>query len=236
MAEHVAKFGETPSGAAAIEGTVAHEKLEGHLTTLPAYTKPPKSVQAKGAVAGKAKRRPLTAEDDEFDHLMQCVEWVEDQPGDLYSEMNMDFGAQFGFVGLRGTVDITLVEPKRLTIADLKYGRMPVEVFDPKDRRLNPQLMIYLTAAIAAFGRRESYRIVIMQPRFAHPDGTIRVRDVSHAEYVNFLFDLEEAIEANYGKGQNQVGPWCRKFCDALPSCKAAKRHALRILADTPVE
>lgn len=223
--QHIQLYGVPEAGYAAEEGTRAHEKLERHLLTLPALKAPPGKPAKEWAAYLGASRRELDPDDSEYDHLVECVEWIERQPGHLYSEARLDFGEGFGYVGLTGTVDVALVEPDRLTIADLKYGRMLVEVRD-SNGRLNPQLMTYLVAAINRFGKRDRYRLAILQPRAYHEDGPIRVVEVSPAELEVFLFDLERAIDANYNDGAHEPGDHCRKFCTAMPTCRA------RIMAD----
>jgi hypothetical protein len=213
--QHRARFGRAPSSAAADEGTRAHEKMELHLQ--------PRSVLGTEGV-------PLTDADDEYDDLLPCLEWVEQQPGELHLETRVDVGAQFGYVGLTGTMDIVLVEPDRITVADLKYGRGLVEV------KGNHQLMNYLVGVVDRFGSRQEYRLVILQPRAWHPDGSIREHTVSHAELEVYKFDLENAIEANYRGGQCNPGDHCRKYCEALSSCKAVAQVGRRRLAETPIE
>ncbi len=162
---------------------------------------------------------PLGDEDEDED-LTPVLEWIADQPGQLYSETRIDFGQPYGFENLTGTGDLTWVEPHRLTIGDLKFGRGIVEV------ESNRQLMVYLAGAINRFGPRDEYRLVILQPRAWHEDGAIREYVVSHAEFLVFEFDLVEAIEANYGNGKCHAGDHCRKFCPALGTCVEARRHA----------
>lgn len=233
VAEHMDRYGYPEAGPAAAEGTKAHEKFERHLLGLPALGTPTGLNEKEYQVQAEETRRPLDPNDDEYDDLMQCVEWIEDQPGSLYPETRMDFGEGMGYVGLTGTVDVTLVEEDRLTIADLKYGRNVVEVQD-KAGRLNPQLMTYLVGAINRFGPRPRYRLAVLQPRAWHKDGPIRVVDVTAAQLAVFMFELEEAIEANYKGGDCNVGPWCRNFCPALASCRAVVLEGRRRLAETP--
>lgn len=239
VAQHHAAYGRPPSSAAAEEGTAAHEKFERHLLgsdtvleALPGMSGPDYEAWEDHRVES---HRPLSEDDDEFDHLMECVEWVQQQPGALLPESRVDFGEGLGYVGLTGTADITLVEPDRLTIGDLKYGKQLVEVRDERGWP-NPQLMCYLVGAINKFGPRPEYRLVILQPRAPHPQGPIRETRVTQAELNVFLFDLENAIEGNYRNNECTPGPWCRQYCDALPSCRAFVMAGRQRLLETPIE
>lgn len=225
MAQYRELYPTPVTSAAAAEGTKAHEKFEGHLLSLDRTKCPPDKAPKDWTNYIQTTARPLETGDPEFDPLMECVEWIEDQPGELFTEARLDFGSRFGYVGLTGTVDTCLVEPNRITIADLKYGRGLVEVRDALGKP-NPQLMTYLVAAVNRFGPRDQYRLAILQPRASHPKGSIRTTTISAAEFEVFLFDLEHAIEQNFGNGACDPGPHCRKFCDVMPVCK------VRIQAD----
>jgi Protein of unknown function (DUF2800) len=202
---------EDSGSAAADEGTLAHEWLAEHLLG----------------------RRDLAKLDNEemFDYLMSCVEWIEQQPGEHHIEQKVDFGEAFGFVDLTGTSDLILVHDDHITIGDLKYGRGVVEVED------NLQLLTYLVGAVHRFGQRPSYRLVILQPRAWHQDGPIREATISNEKFLEFREKLEKAIEGNYShKSKHSVGPWCRKWCKGLATCPAAKKHSLSLLAQYPMD
>lgn len=208
-AEFVAEFGEPPSSAAADEGTEAHELMERHL---------------------RGQLLPETYHG--FHELMEAIEWVEAQPGELHLEAPVDFGELFGYVGLTGTVDIILVEDNRLTIADLKFGRGVVE------HKRNPQMMVYLAGAVAKFGERENYRLAVLQPRAYHPEGNNRVFELTHEELEDFIYnELEPAIERSYHPRSRAIpGPHCRNFCPMAPTCKALRDQGRARLRLTPIE
>lgn len=234
--QHYDAYGRPPSSAAAEEGTAAHEKFERHLLGListQGQEHVPEELNRELFVRAVRDTRPITEDDDEFDHLQECIEWIEKQPGSMLPETRLDFGEHLGYVGLTGTVDVTLVTEDTLTIADLKYGKVLVEVL-ARLGRPNTQLMCYLVGAINRFGPRERYRIVILQPRAWHKDGPIREHWVTKAELAIFLFDLENAIEASYKGGPCTPGPWCRHYCDALASCRAVVLAARQRLRDNP--
>ncbi len=188
---------EDVSSAAAEEGTRAHTAFERHLTL----------------------GEPIP--DEFYDYLTPCVEWVQDQPGLLYCEERVDFGAWAGFVDLTGTSDLIIVDNDMLTIGDLKYGRGVVEV-------KSTQLMCYLVGAIEKFGLKPVYRLAILQPRAWHMDGTIRELLVYPDEVEVFKEYLAEAMRANYDpRSVATPGEHCQHFCKALGSCKAVSTHLI---------
>jgi hypothetical protein len=202
---------EDTSSAAADEGTRAHEWLAKHLLG----------------------QQDLSAcpDEDMYDYLMECAEWVGKQPGERFVEQKVDFGETFGFVDLTGTSDLIIVEDHRITVVDLKYGKGLVEVPE------NLQMLTYLVGAVHRFGQRPEYRLVILQPRAYHVDGPIREWPLDNDYFVKFRADLERAIEGNYDrKSKHTVGDHCRKFCKALGICPAAKKHSLSLLAAYPMD
>lgn len=205
---------ESKSSAAAEEGTLAHHHFEEHLSGI----------------------QDISGVDNEEmqDHLTACTEWVEDQVeetgGELYTEIQVDYGAKFGYVNLTGTADAVLVSEEELLVADLKYGRMPVEVEE------NTQLLIYLVGAIHRFGPRRTYRLAILQPRGRHAKGPIRTWRVSKKRVAEFEKQLEDAIRGNYNDGSAVVGSHCRNFCLAASVCPALAEHSLRLFRETPIE
>lgn len=231
-AKHYEDFGRPGTSAAAAEGTAAHETFEklvkGVHTISPKHAYP-KTASGRGQYAAAQK-------EEHADTLGHCVDWVEEQPGVIYPETRVDFGAKHGYVGLEGTADITIVTPDKLQIADLKFGRILVEVAD-KDGNPNPQLMCYLLGAINKFGERDSYAITVLQPRAKHRDGPIRTKEISRTDLAIFEYDLFNAVEANYSHRHTATpGPWCRKFCDSLGSCGAVRKQALQLMRDTPID
>jgi hypothetical protein len=198
------------SSEAAKEGTKAHLALSNHLQGI----------------------EDLSSLDDEemYDLLMSHVEWLSQQPGDIYSEIRVDFGDQFGYVGLTGTSDIIIVEDNFLTVVDLKYGKVYVDVVN------NTQLLIYLSGAVAYFGPREEYRLMIYQPRNPGVTGPLREWIIKPEELVKFNQELELAIARNYSpKSFLVVGDHCRKYCNALATCPAVAEHSLKLLRETPI-
>lgn len=205
---------ESKSSPAAEEGTLAHHHFEEHLS----------GIQSLDSLDNEEMQ----------DVLLSCTEWVEDQVeevgGELHTELRVDFGEQFGYVGLSGTADVIIASEKEILVADLKYGLMPVEVEE------NTQLLTYLVGAIHRFGPRETYRLAILQPRGRHAKGPIRTWQVSKKRVAEFEKQLKSAIHGNYNGGSAVVGPHCRNYCLAAPVCPALAAHSLRLFRETPIE
>lgn len=241
VAEHRGQYGPPPpAGAAAEEGTRAHALVEAHLRhTLPDRPRHLPRPEHRRYLSSELSRGPAEPLSDpsipDYDHFLEVLGWVENQPGTLFPERRVDYGRRFGFEGLTGTADLTFVEPDRLTIGDFKWGRVPVEV--GTSFRPNPQVGCYLVGAIEAFGPRDKYRLAILQPRAPHSDGPIRVLELTPRDLEGFLFELEEAIRGSFDSNpQGNPGPWCRKYCEALSSCKAFRSRSLdRLRNSLPV-
>lgn len=233
------------SNAAADQGTLAHSHLEKSLReayplpegfSVPVIEEepPPKPIRGKKTI-------PITPVEeiqelgatpkDMADHLETVMDWLQDEHGTVCAELRMDFGSQFGFEGLTGTSDVVIVSPQLLTIGDLKYGLGVVEVTE------NPQLMVYLSAAVAFFGKRPLYRLVVMQPRAYHKHGPIRDFWVTNEELDEFNAVLEHAIRQNYSPtGKAVPGDWCRHWCKALPTCEAVQKKVLEVFKNNPIQ
>ena len=167
---------------------------------------------------------------DMDDTIASVAEWLLDQPGQVLAEEQVDYGSQFGFHGLFGTSDSIILEPDRITTADLKYGFGIVEV------EWNPQLMIYLSGAVAKYGRRDRYRLAVLQPRGRHDDGPIREWEFGNKELDDFNKLLSTAIHKNYKGGKPVVGDYCRKYCKAMGICPAAAKAAVAIFKENPID
>lgn len=233
------------SNAAADQGTRAHAHLEKNLReayplpegfSVPVIEEepPPKPPRGKRVIPITPEPAPEelgATPQDMADHLETILDWLQDEHGTICAELRMDFGSQFGFEGLTGTSDVVIVSPQLLTIGDLKYGFGVVEVVE------NPQLMVYLSAAVAFFGRRPLYRLVVMQPRAYHKHGPIRDFWVTNEELDEFNAVLEHAIRANYSRNGKAVpGDHCRHFCKALPTCEAVQKQVIDLFKNNPIQ
>ena len=73
--------------------------------------------------------------------------------------------------------------------------------------------------------------LVIIQPRAFHPQGEIREWETTPAEIVDYLFEMDEAIDMNLGPSAalNPGLSWCQ-FCEARSSCPALTQSALAVV------
>ena len=151
----------------AYEGTIAHGVLEACLLLdLDAFD-----------FVGMVTRHPtegwvFTFEEDDAEHLQPIIDWVREQPGELYPEHRVDLSHWLG-PNQFGTLDVGIVAPHLISIGDLKYGRgVPVSPVQ------NKQLRLYALGFIKKFvpdildQPDFPVRIVIEQPRHSEGGGT----------------------------------------------------------------
>ncbi len=136
-----------------------------------------------------------------------------------------------------GTGDFVRYRPstKELVICDFKYGRgVRVDVED------NEQLLIYAEGTAKRFHNRglDKVKLVVVQPRFPHPDGRVREWTIEALDLVEFRFKLTEKAAATMALDAPRVpGEHCR-WCKAAHDCPALQKHSLGVaemeFADTP--
>jgi hypothetical protein len=105
-----------------------------------------------------------------------------------------------------------------IDIADLKYGWRPVEVYP------NFQMISYAIALRQIFPHVGAFRLVIAQPRPFHPDGKIRVREMTAAEVDDYALRIAQVIEARDPKTL-KTGNHCR-YCRYYGDCPAVNAAA----------
>jgi len=132
-----------------------------------------------------------------------------------------------------GTVDITLIGPDFIEIADLKYGRgIMVEVDD------NPQLEIYTAATRWEYGPQKRWISTIIQPRIKHADGPIRSiewEDIQVIYMEGFYRGVIDRINSG-GELFYQPGEKACMWCRAKGSCRAFAEHAVNhMFGDIPM-
>lgn len=194
------------SSVYAAEGTEAHKVLELCLRL-------------------KVGPREVTDDENMIDAVASALSWIEDyveQTGaEIYPETPVNWSDRTE-VGTGGTSDLVLVSPDELVVADYKHGRGVI--VDPTQ---SSQLRLYLAGAIKKFGRRPSYKVVILQPR-ASGFQAVRSVDVTEQELAIFLEKAHHATEKNLsGTGERNAGDHCR-FCTAAALCPALAERALR--------
>lgn len=124
-----------------------------------------------------------------------------------------------------GTADAVIVKPPRLIIADLKCGRIGVEVEDDKGD-VNAQLASYAISVLenlrpAVARQIKEVELVVVQPR----NGGFKHRLVSLEELDAMKHRLLEAARlAEDDNPPANIGPWC-KFCRAKATCETLRAH-----------
>lgn len=120
-----------------------------------------------------------------------------------------------------GTIDFLLIEPDKLTVRDLKYGKgVPVDSYN------NSQLILYALGAIDMFDFLYEFKEVsigIVQPRL----NNISITDYKIEDILNFGEEYKiKAQETNLPNAKIVPGKWC-KFCKARAICKKRASYFL---------
>ncbi len=144
--------------------------------------------------------------------------------------------------GLFGTSDLVAYHPEKrlLIVLDFKYGAgVAVEA------RNNPQLRYYAVGALWKYRDQwqvDEVQVGIVQPRCAHPEGSIRWETLSRLDLLEWTADLKQYAQATADPDAPLlVGDHCR-WCKAaaVPGrCQAqedARKQALKLAftADEP--
>lgn len=121
---------------------------------------------------------------------------------------------------IRGTPDaFAVMTGDELRVDDLKYGMLPVEVYE------NPQVMIYAGAIVRYLTARgtiiRKVRLGIYQPRVWHPLGVHRTWTLWPEELMNKVAAIETAgWETQNSNALATAGAHCR-YCEAAGMCPA---------------
>lgn len=127
-----------------------------------------------------------------------------------------------------GTADFAAYDPvtKKLTVADLKYGKgTPVEVPE------NTQLLCYALGVVNRYHNRGigAVELIVVQPRCPHPEGPVRHWPTDAVALLEFESKLEAAALATEDPNAPlNAGEWC-KFCKAEAFCEAKRKRVLDI-------
>jgi hypothetical protein len=123
-----------------------------------------------------------------------------------------------------GTSDFLLFKKgKKLICYDYKFGKGVI--VDPEE---NKQATIYLIGAMDTIAGEAftELEVVIVQPRGAHEDGTVRRWAVPKEWIAEFRAKAKAAAaETLNPKAALSAGPWCR-WCAAKPLCPAVHAGA----------
>jgi len=129
---------------------------------------------------------------DMADAVAVYVETVMDTPGRRHIETKFDLSAVYP--GCFGTSDAVIWNEKQrlLTVMDYKHGAgVPVAV------KGNVQMRYYALGAILGLGyRADKVKLVIVQPRCKHTDGSVRSETIDALELLDFWADLVAAAKA----------------------------------------
>ena len=116
-----------------------------------------------------------------------------------------------------GTIDLIGISPGEIMIADLKTGFQYVPVEN------NTQLLNYAISARKHLGKKQKYRLVIIQPSNDEP---VREWIVTDSILNEFEQKATQAIINNLVGGKQTAGEHCR-WCKANAVCKARANYAL---------
>lgn len=174
----------------------------------------------KGDVAHKALEHgitfgltPDTGDIDVDLNVMSVLGWVADMRAAYGKDCVVHAERQYDIpeTGEFGTCDVTFVTPSTLHIADYKNGYVPVE------EGMNPQLLLYLLGAIAAFGTRKHYKITVLQPNYIHRDGPHRTVDITDEQIEWFRREVKYALD---NPNDFKAGKHCKTtYCPHRASC-----------------
>ncbi|MEO7015602.1 MAG: DUF2800 domain-containing protein [Leifsonia sp.] len=228
---------ERGSSVFADEGTAAHE-LASHCLTLGFDAErfagqfidiDGKTPATRFLVEDNESERTFEVDDEMVESVQTYLDYVRGhyEAGDEL-DVEYRFDLQHIADGMFGTGDCVIYKPKsgELIVADFKYGRgVAVE---PDE---NPQLLLYGLGAVRRHGNRPLSKItlVIVQPRCAHPNGSIREWVADSVSLMEWEVDVAEAAKLTEDPAAVlNAGEWC-KFCPAAAICPANRAKASEI-------
>lgn len=208
---------EDQSGAAAKEGTAAHDLCEHKL-------KKALHIRSKRPISEYDSDEMEKCTDDYVAFIMEQVELARKSCTDpiVLIEQRLDFSCYVpdGF----GTGDCVIISDDRLHIVDFKYG-MGVLV-DAVD---NPQMKLYALGALGIYDHLYDIKEVsmtIFQPRRENiSTWTIPVEELKDWAEEELK---PRAVKAFNGEGEYIPGPWCT-FCKVANRCRARAEEKLRL-------
>lgn len=208
------------SSEAAAEGTVAHEMAE---IWLRSGKRPIEHLGDIRTVDGFE----VEVTEEMLEYVGEYVSWCNDQEGDKFVEVKVDFSHLTPIANQTGTSDHVCCRDDKLTITDLKYG-MGVTV----DAEHNTQLQIYALGVLHDFGFLYDFKTVelrICQPRLNHfSTWEISVEELlAFGEYVKER--AKSALEPNAERVVTEKG--CR-WCRAKSKCAAQARYVEELIGD----
>ena len=198
------------SGAAAQEGTLAHEIAEGKLR------------KALGQPTNHPNPKPYDKAMD--NHCDDYVAYILEQKAQLNNptiliEKKVDF-SEFVPEGF-GTCDCLLANNTTLHLIDFKYGQGVLVEADN-----NSQMMLYALGALRLFPNAEQIFMTIYQPRRSN----ISTFEISTKQLLNWAEGILRPLaeQAFNGEGQYICGEHCQ-FCRAAVKCRARADEKLAL-------
>lgn len=182
------------------------------------------------AIRLETGRWPLNVDAEVVKHLTEYVAFVEDFSGSR-PFVEWRFRLREVHPDLRGSVDSWAVNGLEVGVGDLKYGAgIPVEV------RGNKQLMTYALGVLRYLQRAgvmvKRFVLFIAQPRYDHPEGTLRKWTVTVAELEEFARRLTAGLRATDVPGADLVtGKHCR-WCKAKAICPKLHSEIVQDVAE----
>lgn len=203
-----------PAGAAAEEGTAAHEVLEAVLR----YEEPPTTAKNGVAITQQMRDEAYAALHNEIEPL--CLT----DAGEILSEHKLTLKLP-NTPDVHGTADVIVLPPdgKTVHVIDYKYGHTHV----PADA---PQLKIYGVAAAQKFNR-ENVVLHVIQPR-DYTAKPVRSHAFTPAEQNDFCNEAANALRlAHVTKPYAVPGSHCNRCpgrgqCEAVRSWSMVEEHA----------
>lgn len=224
----------SPPSFYAAQGTVAHEIAEFYLR---------KGVQVDTERLGEIVRieedgKVFEIEIDlgMLDAVSEYVDYVCEQL-EIYGMECSDLGVEVGFnlkhidENAFGTCDAVIfaLDHHRLVVIDYKHGAGVAVGAEG-----NKQTLYYALGAYYSLDKEDRERLrlvetVIVQPRCAHTDGTIRKSFFTIEELLAWEAELSEAIRRVRSNDKTLVAGSHCKFCPGKPHCPEVKNEVARI-------
>ncbi|QGF20870.1 exonuclease [Serratia phage JS26] len=206
------------SGYDAALGTVAHGVAEEWLTT---GKRPKHRVGDVEWIINGGKLYQIEIDLEMLDFVERYVDWCLMVDGEMYIERKVDFSVLTPIPNQTGTSDCIVIQPRRLVVSDLKYGK-GVQVYAEN----NPQGLLYAYGAFLEFDWLygfEEIEIRICQPRLEHFDSWIITREdlLAFGEYVKERASLAWSLDAPRVAGSKQC-----TFCRVKADCPAMAKMA----------
>ena len=191
----------TSSSPAAERGTYAHKVLEDCLT----HSLPPHA---------------FTEDEEVQEWVGFALDYVSSYETQTQAKVFPEVYVPWYFVS-GGTIDILGIHEDEYLIADFKTGNHPVF---PEN---NTQLIIYALAVRHLLGKRDRYRLTILQPP-THwlPQGPIREWVVEDEILASWESRLMTSILNNIWGGRRHPGDHCR-WCPAEATCVTKAQYVL---------